>query len=416
MGENEDAKQTPASSPSEHGKNGTSSQTGEVISPEPAAQGARSRKDPPVLDGEAELLSEKTKAQSQSKPADAPEPAASILPVRGPSVIPATLAAGVIGALAVGAAGYFLGFGRVSLETRDQAIASLDTKLAALGSQSEAERGDLQETIKKLTARLDETEAELARQAQSPENIAAIRTELESLNASAGTLGAALEQLTKSDTDAKARISNLETTLTAINMAMSALGPRLDETIARLAVLEERAKNPDAAGRAALGLALANLARASEGGSPFKTELDVIAGFLPDEPELDTLAPVAAKGAPSAALLKEQFPDMAQAVFDAERRGDESSLWSKLWGNAKSIITIRRTGEISGTDTEAVIARMEERLKGDDLAAALEQGRLLKGVAADAAKPWLTAAEARVHLEQLVRNLSARVASRLAKD
>jgi len=415
MGENDDPKKTPPSNPSEAGGEAPS-QPGVVISPEPAAQEARQRKDPPVLDGDAEILSEKIKAKSESKPADAPKPATAAAPARSASFIPVALIAGVVGALVVGAVGHFLGYGRVSFETQDQAIAALDTKLTALGGETETARKDLQDTVLKLTVRLNEAEAELARQAQSPENIAAIRTELDGLAARTTTLTTALEQLTTSNTDAKARIANLEATLTAINMAMAALGPRLDETIVRVTALEERAKNPDAAGRAALGLALANLARASESGGPFKTELDVIASFLPDEPELASLAPVAARGAPSFALLKEQFPGMVQAVFDAERRGDESSLWSKLWGNAKSIITIRRTGEISGTGTEAVIARMEERLKGGDLPAALEQGRLLEGAAAEAAKAWLDGAQARIDLDRLVRNLSARVASRLAKD
>lgn len=405
MGENEDPKQNPPA--------------GEVISPEPAAQGARPRKDPPVLDGEAEVLSEKTKAQNDEKPQTATNTKNSDqtqTSMRSPSFIPVALASGIAGALAVGAAGYFLGFGRVSLETQDQVIALLETRVSQLGEQSGASLNALQAQINEAATRLKATEEELQRQAQSPENIAAIRNELQTLSASSTTLSASLEQLSKSDTDTKARIANLETTLTAINMAMSALGPRLDETIARLTALEEKAKNPDAAGRAALGLALANLARASEGGSSFKTELDVIANILPDEPDLAKLATAAEKGAPSVALLKEQFPDMAQSVFDAERRGDAHSLWSKLWGNAKSIITIRRTGEVAGDDTEAVIARMEERLKGGDLAAAVAQGRLLKGVAADTAKPWLERAQARVDLDRLIRSLSARVASRLAKE
>ena len=50
------------------------------------------------------------------------------------------------------------------------------------------------------------------------------------------------------------------------------------------------AKRPLLLGLAALGLALANLARASEGPGSFKAELDAVAAFLPNEPELAGLS------------------------------------------------------------------------------------------------------------------------------
>ena len=80
-----------------------------------------------------------------------------------------------------------------------------------------------------------------------------------------------------------------------------------------------------------------------------------------------------------------------------------------------SLVTVRRTGEISGDTTKAVIARMEERLKVHDLSGAVNEAGALQGPAARAAKPWIDDAEARLRTDILVRELSADVAARLAK-
>ena len=122
----------------------------------------------------------------------------------------------------------------------------------------------------------------------------------------------------------------------------------------------------------------------------------------------------AATGVPTEASLKERFPAMVQSVLDAERRAKNDGLYARFVANIRKLVTIRRTGEISGDDTEAVLARMEERLKLDDLAAAVTEGKALKGAALEAAAPWLKDAEARVATRQMLRDLSAHVAARLA--
>ena len=89
-------------------------------------------------------------------------------------------------------------------------------------------------------------------------------------------------------------------------------------------------------------------------------------------------------------------------------------LWSRFVANAKSLVTIRRTGEISGDTTEAIVARMEERLETGDLAGAVAEGDALQGPARDAAAGWLADARARLEADMLLRDLAARVATRLA--
>ena len=168
------------------------------------------------------------------------------------------------------------------------------------------------------------------------------------------------------------------------------------------------------AARAALGLALSNLSRATSGSEPFARELDVVAAFLPNEPELSALKTVAEKGVPTAATLEAEFPLVVQKVLDAERAASGDTWWARFVSNFKKLVTLRRTGEIAGDDTDAVLARMEERVGRGDLSAAISEAAALKGPAAEAAKVWVADATARVTTSDLLSALSANVTKRLA--
>lgn len=408
----------------------------EVLGPEKDARAAPSRKEPPVIEGEAEVLASSTggggsddggfgdDARSTASSADAPAPGkaasrASGLGAIAIAVVLSVVAAGVIAYVAVGRLG----------STTDMSVADLGARIEALEQKNDDSDQTLTETTKRLDGRLAAAEATLA--AQAPESIGAVNARLDKLTAEtealkqslADTQAAAQAGQKKLDEIATAmppagladQVAKIEAMLRLLNGALDQLTPKIAAMDARLAALEAKKEDPDAAARAALGLALANLARAAEGAGPFRSELDAVATFLPNEPELTRLAPVADKGATTRARLKEEFTPLVQAIFDAERSAEDDGLWTRFVSNIRSVVTVRRTGEISGQTTEAVVARMEERLKVDDLAGAVEEGARLKGKAEEAAKPWLDRARARLDTDDLVRDLSARVASRLAK-
>lgn len=401
----------------------------EVLGPEKAEPGPRPRKEPPVIDGEAEVLSSRTGGtgaqagpQPASPDAEAPKPdQTSTRPVGLATVIIVALVA----AVAVGVVGY-LAIGQMG-NASDQALAGLGTRLDALEQKSEASGQSLAAATDKLDTRIAAAEQTLAQ--QSPESIAAANARLDKLAAETDALKQSLAEAQSASQGTQQKLDELgkslppagiadqvakvEAMLRLLNGALDQLTPKVDAMEARLAALEAKKEDPDAAARAALGLALANLARAAEGPGSFKAELDAVAAFLPNEPELSALAPVAAQGAVTRARLKEDFPAAAQSVFDAERRATSDGFWARFVANARSLVTVRRTGELTGDSTEAVIARMEERLKLDDLAGAADEGAKLKGPAAEAAKFWLDRARARISTDKLVRDLSAHVAARL---
>ncbi|MFZ3035459.1 MAG: mitofilin family membrane protein [Parvibaculum sp.] len=394
----------------------------EVLQPErnkPSPE--RLRKEPPVIDAAAEKVSDKSDNKGGAdKPEAAAAPAASSEAPSGGSgrLYGAAAVAGLVGALIVG--GGFYGAGLLSFGTDDSvAFQSLDARLVTVENNDGA-RADALKSV----------EEKLAVATSSADNAAAIASRLDGLENATGELKKAL-----ADADAAAKagaaridalqkqmppadiaqqIDRLSAMVKALNTAVDSLAPKINDMDGRVARLEAKKDDPDAAARAALGLALSNLSRAATTSNSFARELDVVAAFLPNEPELAQLKTVAIVGVPTKTDIEARFPGLVQKVLDAERAAKNESLWQRFLSNARKLVTVRRTGEISGDDTDAVLARMEERMKRGDLSDAVVEAQGLKGAAAEAAAPWIKDATDRVKTSDLLSALTDNVTKRLA--
>lgn len=395
----------------------------EYLKPEAEARrhNEKPRKEPRTLEGTAEEVSGGAADDAPGKPAasaKAPTSAAGGVALAG--------AAGFGGAAVALALAWFAGFGMPASDTgADERLADLAARLEAVESgNGESARG-FDERAQSLAARLDAAEEKIAAaEGAAPDaQIARLAEEQQVLkDALNDTRSSAREMRDRIDALAASlppsgiadHVSGLDTLVKALDARLATLAPQIEAMEGRVVALEEKKDDPDAAARAALGLALANLARAAETAGPFKTELDAVESFLPGQAGVDALSGAAADGVATRAALKARFPSVVENIFDAERRAGADSLWSRFVANAKSLVTIRRTGEISGDTTEAVVARMEERLATDDLAGAVAEGETLQGPAREAAAGWLADARARLETDALLRDLAARVATRLA--
>lgn len=246
----------------------------------------------------------------------------------------------------------------------------------------------------------------------------------------------------------KARVAKLETkfgnggVVTQPVGSATAIDPsKTDDLSARLAVLESktatapydikaaqdkiaalaeriaRVENSDLltlAHRAALATAVANLTRASQGSSPFKTEFDAVAALFPGDAAMSEIAPVAARGIPTAGTLIATFGNAADQAMDAERTAAGEGIWGHLSANFMSLISSRAIGEAVGNSTESRLARAELRLKSGDLNAAVKELIAIKGAARAPLTPWLSQANARVKLEATLAALNTRAAAALA--
>lgn len=415
-------------------QNGNSPEKGEAeyLKPEPGARDSRpqnNRKEAPVLDGVAEEVAEEKAASGKAKDGAKDEAKPVGRNANGNANLLVAGGAGIGGAAAMLIGLFALGV-LPAAEQDDSQIAALSERIAEIETSSSAAAQSLSERADRAGERLGALEGQLAALAEAPDSAAAMNERIDGVGGEVSDVKSALADTREAVASLQqalaaiegrlppeglgARVEGVDALVKALDIRLAALLPEVEKMEARVAALEEKEENPDAAARAALGLALANLARAAEGAGTFETELGVMRQFLPDQPELAGLADAAKGGVPTRAALEARFASLAQSIFDAERRADEDGLWSRFLANAKSLVTIRRTGEISGETTEAIVARMEERLKVHDLGGAVTEAEMLAGPAAGAAASWIADAKARLETDRLVRELSARLAGELA--
>jgi hypothetical protein len=197
-----------------------------------------------------------------------------------------------------------------------------------------------------------------------------------------------------------------KTSLEALTGTTTAVATRMDDVSTRLEKLES-SDLLDLARRASLASAIANLTRAAQGSSPFRTEYDIVAALLPANQSLKDVASHAATGLPTTGTLITTFGNTADAALDAESRQQGQGGFSQLWANFTSMVSWRSTAETEGSSTESRLARAEIRLKAGDLTAAVRELSAIKGAARKQLAPWLQKASARVKVEAALAQLNS---------
>ena len=181
----------------------------------------------------------------------------------------------------------------------------------------------------------------------------------------------------------------------------------------RVAVIESQ----DIAGasrQATAMLALAELVRASESDQPFTNELDILGALVPASSEIHELSRYSNKGVPTIAMLAAAFPHQADSILAAERASHAKGPAGRAWLALMNLVSVRRVGDVEGTDTEARLARAEVAVKAGDLSAAVAEIRALDPAARQTAKFWMKDAEARLAVNRDVHVLANGMISRLS--
>jgi uroporphyrinogen-III synthase len=159
---------------------------------------------------------------------------------------------------------------------------------------------------------------------------------------------------------------------------------------------------------AVIGLA-ARLNSALELGLPFAGDLDLLAPLVQGDAKLTEIAgqlqPSAQTGVASRAALAAEFPAVAKAALAQDLADD--SFGERVLGKLRSLISLRRVGDVPGDAVDAKIARAEVALNQGDLAKAVGLMKSLPPNVVNAASAWLAKAEAHLAAEQAVDRLSA---------
>jgi hypothetical protein len=302
----------------------------------------------------------------------------------------------------------------------------LETRLAA----DPRELTKLKDRVAKLESRLTQTEAAMAAGAMGSELAA---TAFKSLTPGAGpTPGSAVaappaDPASKLIADLGTRLTALEaktaTTPDDVRAAKDAIGTltaNLTEVGGKIDGIAERLTKIESsdllemARRASLATAIANLSRAAQGSAPFKQEYDVAAALVQGDARVAAIAPLAARGVPTASTLIASFGNLADAALDAERIAKSEGWWSRIWANLMSLVSARTVGETDLNTNEGRLARAEVRLAAGDLSAAVKELNAIEGEAREPLKVWLGDAKARLDLEATLAELNTRAIEALA--
>lgn len=203
--------------------------------------------------------------------------------------------------------------------------------------------------------------------------------------------------------------------------AVSVLGTRLDELEKQISALAARPVSSGQASRgadmgsegAALALAFESLRRATESGDAYSSQLDALAKLAPEGLDLTELTKHAGTGTETERSLLQSLPEKLREARVAVAKPAEDIFLDRVMSKAQSVVRVRRIGPVEGDSTEAILARIEARMKTSDLAGVLSEAKSLKGPALEPLSPWLEAARARLAIRSGLDELEKRLLASL---
>ncbi|MFA7414476.1 MAG: mitofilin family membrane protein [Rhizobium sp.] len=343
------------------------------------------RPDDAPLDGEPSSSSEEVFGTENPEPETVPPAARQ---KTSPS-LPSLLAVGIFGGLvALAGAGsmQYAGFLPTIGPAPKDAIpdTNLTTELNALKDQVNAlaAKANTMADTGQLAERLAALEAAAAVRSKMPTDAAAIDQLQQQLAANGETIAS----LQSAIADTAAKLSETEN--------------RLND---RLAQTENKLNEPRDDVEVARTIAVAALKAAIDRGGPFMTELDTLAGVTPDDPIIAGLRDYATTGIASRAELVRQFEDTADAILTAVHQPDPNQgLGERLLSSALSVIKVRPVGNVEGATPEAMVARMEDKLRNGDLQGAALEWNSLPEEGKAASTEFEKALRSRIEVEKLV--------------
>ena len=287
---------------------------------------------------------------------------------------------------------------------------------------SGADDGKLTELSSGMTARISELETQLADQ---KEKVEAALGELEQQQGTITSLKEAKPIVADPSPEIQNQIIDLKNTLLDIKTQMSSLQGDLAterDTVksqaTQLSSLEGALKaeitGKDAQSaennRTLMLLAIGQLQRETRGNEPFENGLKQVEAVATDSfrSDLDSLQPIAPKGAPTMTSLQKDFAAIAADISQAGRLPSDETWYGQALHRIASAVKFRRVDDLEGTDVDAVVARAEQDLANNDLDNAVAEIGKLTGPAADVASGWLTKAQTRLTVEQSIAGLLAK--------
>ena len=221
--------------------------------------------------------------------------------------------------------------------------------------------------------------------------------------------------------DTAAQLAALTKRVAELERGNAALAEARKATEQRLAALETELKRMAAVDvrRAALVLAISQLREALARSLPYDKALAALAALAAGDDELEAAAaalePTAATGVATTGELAERFDAASLAAARAAIASHRPGWIGETLARLERLVVVRHTGALAGNGTDALLARAEAELKAGQLAAAATILDGLNGPAAEAMRPWLASAKARLAADAALAALSTRAIVRLGE-
>ena len=132
---------------------------------------------------------------------------------------------------------------------------------------------------------------------------------------------------------------------------------------------------------------------------------------------INRLAPHAEDGVMSSDRLKSEFKGLAGDIVVSSLKGEDVSVREKAMARFNEILSVEKDGElITGTDTQATVARAQKLLDEGNVQGAIAELQTLEGGAKETAMPWIDEAQATLLAGQLESLFTGKVASEVSQS
>ncbi|WP_135502852.1 COG4223 family protein [Roseovarius aestuariivivens] len=290
------------------------------------------------------------------------------------------------------------------IDLQAQTVDGLATRLEALPaapdlSPIEGQLSELAAQAADLGAAVSENAAALAALSTRFDNIDARLSQVEQQPVTEGASEAAVAAYERALQAARDEIGDQRDAMAEQRAELEAL---IEDAVASESAAEKSAL--EAMRRAAVGRILA----AVENGAAFTDAMSDLKDSGIDVPE--PLEAAAETGAPSAAALKESFPDAARAALSASRAAAaETGQVGGFSGFLRNQLGARSLEPREGDDPDAVLSRAEAAVREGRLADALKEIEALPEPGRAALSDWVAQANRRLDAMNAAQNLSEKL-------
>jgi hypothetical protein len=326
------------------------------------------------------------------------------------------------GAVAVGALWYF-GF-----ILAGDVVTDMSARLAKLEGQSRSAATPADSgVINDIAARIAKLEAATvsgapADSVQAP-RVTALENNVKGVSDSVASLASRHDEL-------RAQLDTVQKSLAELRKSVAqqkggADSSELDKVASRIAPLESALQNmqqaissreANTADRAVRHAVVAASLRDSVlRGAPYATELAAFKSMGGDAAAVAALEPFATQGVPAPGkLCGELVTLLPKIAADGETPAKPAGFLDRLWVSAERLVRIRPIGEVAGTDSKAVLARLESKAARADVDGALSELTQLPPAQRAVADAWIAKAKARQAALAAAREISVKSVGALA--